>query len=65
MGQEQITKLLKENKGKKLTTKQIAEGIGQTVNSTTSNLKKMRDFNFVKYTKKSVRGAIKAYIYWV
>ncbi|MBD3203113.1 HTH domain-containing protein [Candidatus Woesearchaeota archaeon] len=49
MGQQEVYDYLKNHKNKWFTSKDIAEGLGVSIGSVTSNLKKLRESNFVKY----------------
>lgn len=63
MGQIEVVNFLRENKGKKFRTKEIAENIDGTTNTVSSVMKRLRKGKMVNFylIKESAQGL---YEYW-
>jgi len=56
MGRQEVYNLLKANKGKWFTTRQIAGKIKVSIGSTTISVKKLRKYNMLKHKYKHKSG---------
>ena len=56
IGQQEVYNLLKANKGKWFTTRQIAENVKVSIGSTTMSVKKLRKYGMIKHKYKHKSG---------